>query len=300
MAFNWQGYETQWKRKRKNSDCKRMWRDCDLVKQDDGSFNIYWAYNVWERDEATGKGKTVRGERKPLAHITQDNVLTITFDRTPCLTSMNRLSHIIGLEVYGDTAHHKNNIHKVRVSGRQWQGRTFKNMPWCPTKNGILSKENIPFSDGMQFRMDVDGSPTELITVEQDIKVLVKNEAVQQAKADTKLIRVLIRGMARLGVFDIQVQDKLDRVWHHSARRVIKLEEVNYKNPLGSDAESVFLLGLEKSSPPDRSTYVNNQWVQRKPEEVRAILVDNAIENGMKALRRHIYETTDGLERVIA
>ena len=297
MAFNWQGYETQWKRKRKNSDCKRMWRDCDLVKQDDGSFNIYWAYNVWGRDEVTGRGKNVRGERKPLAHITQDNVLTITFEQTPCLTSMNRLSHIIGLEVYGDSAHHKTNIHKVRVSGRQWQGRSYKIMPWCPTANGNWAKENIPFSTGMQFRMDADGSPTELITVEQDTKVLVKNEAMQKAKADTKVIRLLLRGMVRLGSFDKQIMEHLERRWYTKVNE-FKIEEVNYKVPMGSDAEIVFNIGLEHSKVPDRSTYVNNQWVQRTVDECRAILVDNAIENGMKALRRHIYETTDGLERI--
>jgi hypothetical protein len=292
MGWNWQQYEEQWKRKRKNSDCKRMWRDCDLIKQDDGSFNIYWAYNIWERDEATGNAKTVRGERKPLAHITQDNVLTITFKQIPCLTSMKRLSHIIGMEVYGDSAHHKTSVHKTRVAGMSFGGSRV--MPWAPSTD--YWKSNIPFSTGMQFRMDANGDPTELLKVEQDIKVLVKPEAVQQAKADTKIIRLLLRGMVRLGVFDQHIQDKLDRVWHHSARRVIKIEEVNYKTPLGSDAESVFLLGLEKSSPPDRSAYVNDQWVQRTNEQRYALLVDNAIDNGMKMLRRHIYETNDGLE----
>jgi hypothetical protein len=150
----------------------------------------------------------------------------------------------------------------------------------------------------MQFRMDANGDPTELITVEEDIKLLVKNEAIQQAKADTKLIRVLIRGMARLGVFDQQIQDKLDRVWHHSARREINLAEVNYKTPLGSDAESVFLIGLEKSTAPDKTTYVGGTWAKRSEEERRAMLIDNALENGMKLLRRYIYETTDGLERI--
>jgi hypothetical protein len=295
MGFNWQDYETFWKRKRKNADCKRLFRDCDLIKQDDGSFNLYWAYNIWERDPATGKGKNVRGERKPLAHITTDNVLTILFKQGVCQTSMNRLGKIIGMEVYSDTSHHRTSTHKVRVSGKSWSGR--KVMPWCPPHES-WKKANIPFSTGMQFRMDANGDPTELITVEEDIKLLVKNEAIQQAKADTKLIRVLIRGMARLGVFDQQIQDKLDRVWHHSARREINLAEVNYKAPLGSDAESVFLIGLEKSTGPDKSVYINGSWTKRSEEERRAMLIDNALENGMKLLRRYIYETTDGLERI--
>jgi len=98
-------------------------------------------------------------------------------------------------------------------------------------------------------------------------------------------------------VFDQQIMEHLDRKWYTKVNE-FKVEEVNYKTPMGSDAEIVFNLGLEHTTVPDRSTYVNNQWVQRKPEEVRAILVDNAIENGMKALRRHIYETTGGLERI--
>ena len=292
MGWNWQMYETHYKRKRKNSDNKRIFRDCDLVKNDDGSFNIYWAYNLWNhRDEATQKRVMKRAERKPLAHITQDNVLTILFDRTPCLTSMRRLTYIIGLEVYSDTAHHRTNIHKVRLSGKKYRNKAWHSMPWCPAKG------NIPFSKGMQFRMDNNGYPTELIKAEEDIKVLVKNEAIQQAKADTKVIRVLIRGMVRLGVFDKQITEHLERKWYTKVNE-FKIEEVNYKVPMGSDAEIVFNIGLEHTNVPDRSTYVNNQWVQRTLEECRSILVDNAIENGMKALRRHIYETTGGLERV--
>lgn len=292
MGWNWQMYETHYKRKRKNSDNKRIFRDCDLVKNDDGSFNIYWAYNLWNhRDEVTQKRVMKRAERKPLAHITQDNVLTILFDRTPCLTSMRRLTYIIGLEVYSDTAHHRTNIHKVRLSGKKYRNKAWHSMPWCPAKG------NIPFSKGMQFRMDNNGYPTELIKAEEDIKVLVKNEAIQQAKADTKVIRVLIRGMVRLGVFDKQITEHLERKWYTKVNE-FKIEEVNYKVPMGSDAEIVFNIGLEHTNVPDRSTYVNNQWVQRTLEECRSILVDNAIENGMKALRRHIYETTGGLERV--
>jgi hypothetical protein len=294
MGWNWQQYEEQWKRKRKNSDNKRMWRDCDLVKQDDGSFNIYWAYNVWERDEATGKGKTVRGERKPLAHITQDNVLTITFQRIPCLTSMKRLSHIIGMEVYGDSAHHKTSVHKTRVSATAWRERQQTPMPWSPSTDSW--RANIPFSTGMQFRMDNDGYPTELLKVEQDTKVLVKPEAVQQAKADTKVIRLLLRGMVRLGVFDQHIQERLNRQWSVNQPERIKIQDVNYKVPMGSDAEAVFLLGLDKANTPDRSCYVDDKWIQRTPEQLHTILVDNAIDHGMKMLRRHIYETNDGLE----
>jgi hypothetical protein len=170
-------------------------------------------------------------------------------------------------------------------------------MPWCPT-NGTQSKENIPFSTGMQFRMDSDGLPTELITVAPDTKVLVKPEAIQQAKADTKIIRLLLRGMVRLGAFDQYVQERLNRQWYVDQPKRTPLSDINYKTPLGSDAEALFLLGLDKASTPDTSCYVNNNWVQRKPEERHAILVDNAIEHGMKMLRRHIYEITDGLERV--
>lgn len=297
MAFNWQGYETQWKRKRKNSDNKRIFRDCDLVKNDDGSFNIYWAYNLWNhRDPVTQKRVMKRAERKPLAHITQDNVLTILFSKTPCLTSMRRLTYIIGLEVYGDSAHHKTNIHKTRVSATAWCGRQQTPMPWSPSTD--YWRANIPFSAGMQFRMDNNGHPTELLKVEDDVKMLVKNEAIQQAKADTKVIRLLLRGMVRLGAFDHHIDERIERRWSVNQLDRTPLKDINYKVPMGSDAKAVFLLGLDKANVPDRSTYVNNQWVQRKPEEVRALFVDNAIENGMKALRRHIYETTGGLERI--
>ena len=295
MGWNWQMYETHYKRKRKNSDNKRIFRDCDLVKNDDGSFNIYWAYNLWNhRDEVTQKRVTKRAERKPLAHITQDNVLTILFGRTLCQSSMKRLSSIIGLEVYGDSAHHKTSVHKTRVSATAWCGRQQTPMPWSPSTDSW--RANIPFSTGMQFRMDSNGHPTELLKVEEDTKVLVKPEAIQQAKADTKVIRLLLRGMVRLGAFDHHIDERIDRRWSVNQLDRTPLEDVNYKVPMGSDAETVFLHGLDKANVPDRSTYVGNQWVQRKPEEVRAIFIDNALEHGMKLLRRHIYETNDGLE----
>lgn len=293
MGWNWEMYEKHYKRKRKNSDNKRIFRDCDLVKNDDASFSIYWAYNLWNhRDEVTQKRVMKRAERQPLAHITQDNVLTILFKGTPGQTTARRLTYIIGLEVYSDTAHHRTSIHKVRLSGKKYRNKAWHSMPWCPAKG------NIPFSKGMQFRMDNNGYPSELINAEEDIKVLVKNEAIQQAKADTKIIRVLLRGMVRIGAFDQHIDARLNYKYASQTLVGAALSEVNYKTPLGSDAEAVFLHGLAKTSVPDRSTYVNNQWTQRKPEEIRALFVDNAIENGMKILRRHIYETTDGLERV--
>ena len=296
MGWNWQDYETQWKRKRKNSDHKRMFRDCDLVKQDDGSFNIYWAHNVWAVDPVTNKYKPKRADRQLLGSITPDNVLTIHYDKPVCLTSMKRLTYMIGMEVFSDTSRNKTKKHKVRVAGCTWSSKG-KVMPWCPSGKNPRDGCNIPYSAGMQFRMDKNGDPTELITVEEDIKMLVKSDAIQKAKADTKIIRVLIRGMVRLGAFDRQINEYMDRRWY-AKPNAFDLKDVNYKTPLGSDAEIVFNYGLDHTTVPDRSTYVNNQWVQRKPEEVRAILVDNAIENGMKALRRHIYETTDGLERI--
>lgn len=296
MGWNWQDYETQWKRKRKNLDSKRLFRDCDLIKQDDGSFNIYWAHNIWAVDPVTNKYKPKRADRQLLGSITPDNVLTVHYDKPVCLTSMKRLTYMIGMEVFSDTSRNKTKKHKVRVAGCTWSSKG-KVMPWCPSGRNPRDGCNIPYSAGMQFRMDKNGDPTELITVEEDIKMLVKSDAIQKAKADTKIIRVLIRGMVRLGAFDRQITEHMDRRWYAKVNE-FKVEEVNYKTPLGSDAEIVFNIGLEHTTVPDRSTYVNNQWVQRKPEEVRAILVDNAIENGMKALRRHIYETTDGLERI--
>lgn len=180
----------------------------------------------------------------------------------------------------------------ICVSGMSFGGSRV--MPWAPSTDYF--KSNIPFSTGMQFRMDANGDPTELLKVEQDIKVLVKPEAVQQAKADTKVIRLLLRGMVRLGVFDQYVKERIDRRSYVNQPERIKIQDVNYKVPMGSDAEAVFLLGLDKANTPDRSTYVNDQWVQRTPEQLHTILVDNAIDHGMKMLRRHIYESNDGLE----
>lgn len=298
MGLNWQDYENAWKHKRKNSDNKRIFRDCDLVKNEDESFSIYWAYNMWGNiDPATNKRIPKRAERKPLAHITKDNVLTTLFDRTLCLTSMKRLSYMIGLEVFSDTTHFKTNVHKVRVSAVAWRDREKTLMPWAPST--CYWRSNIPYSAGMQFRMDKDGYPTELLKSELDVKVLVKKEAIQKARADTKLIGVLMRSMIRLGVFDKHIDGALDGKYNWSTPKANQeIQNVNYKEPTGEDAQTLFLVGLNKTNRPDLSTYVNNVWAQVPRETRRATFVSRIIDNSMEMLRRHIYETTDGLERV--
>jgi hypothetical protein len=204
---------------------------------------------------------------------------------------------MIGLEVFSDTKHYKTNIHKVRVSAVAYRNREKILMPWAPATS--YWKANIPYSTGMQFRMDKDGDPTELLKSELDVKVLVKKEAIQKARADTKLIGVLMRSMIRLGVFDEHIELALDGKYHWSAPKTdAKIENVNYKEPTGEDAQTLFLVGLNKTNRPDLSTYVNNVWAQVPRETRRATFVSRIIDNSMEMLRRHIYETTDGLERV--
>jgi hypothetical protein len=302
MGMNWHNYEHDWQRRRKNSDEKRLWRDVRLTKDSDGTFHLDHIPRVWEQD-ANGKWAPTRKHAHPLAKITSDNVLTLLYERTPDITVSNRLSTILNRAVWSNTTNHRNKTHKVRIRTVVWnrEGQGYIPDPWHPT--GVAPSNwahgTIPYKAGLVFQLDsMTGDPIALLTPVEDTSILVKNSAVQKAKADTKVLRTLVRSMARMGVYDEHIDKKFNGSYWSSLRNA-KIEEVNYQQPLGDDAEKVFVYGLFKANRPDTHYYRQGSWVPRPADEIRQNLIDNAIDNGMRALRQHIYSTTDGYETVV-
>jgi hypothetical protein len=300
MGWNWHNYEQEWQRRRKNSDEKRMWRDVRLTKDQNGTFHLDYMPMHWIQ-LANGKHKRERIIAYPLAKITADNVLTVLYESRPDITICNRLTEIIGRPVWSDVSHHRNKEQTVRIRPAKWNRtrQQYEIDSWCPS--GVhptnWAHGTIPYKTGLMFQLDnITGDPISLLTPVEDITIAVKNEAIQRTKADTKVLRVLLRGMARMGTFDEWLDQKLERGW---VRATTSLDQVNYKEPLGSDASTVFLHGLSICSAPGMSHYVGNTWTRRTPQERREMLMSAAIDNGMRALRKHIYSTTDGYERIV-
>ena len=292
MGWTWHNYEEAWKRRRSGADHKRLWRDCDLVKNDDASFSVYWAYKAYDGyDAKTSKNKYIKTDRKPLAHITTDNVLTMLLDPIHCdQTSMRRLTYAVNTYVYRDSSHCRTRVHKIRVSGQKGWGKGT--MPWCPT----TPEKSIPYTVGMQFKLDNTGYPVELLKSQPDIRLRVKKDAAQKAKADTKIMGILLRSMIRLGEFDHYINDAMSRGYSHTQSTDF---DINYKEPTGDDARQVFLYGFNRTQVPAMSMYRNSTWTKVTENERRTMYIDRIVDNGMTALRRHIYETTGGLEEVV-
>jgi hypothetical protein len=300
MGWNWHNYEHEWQRRRKNTDEKRIWRDVRMTKDNEGTFHLDYQPKEWKQSD-DGKYHALRESSYKLATITSGNVLTLLYEDRPSMTVCNRLTDIIGRNVWSDTTHHRNKENTVRIrTARHVRNQGVIADPWHPTgvPPGDWARGTIPYKAGLMFRLDTYGDPIQLLTSVEDISVLVKNEAVQRAKAETKVLRVLVRSMVRLGVFDDLANQRLSSYRSYISDDKL-LEQIDYKTPTAESAKAVLIIGLSKVNVPNQSHYVDGTWTKRSLEDRRRELLDHAIDSGLKVLRNHIYSTTDGYERVV-
>ena len=115
-------------------------------------------------------------------------------------------------------------------------------------------------------------------------------------KASTAVLRKLTIAMARMGTFDEHIKEAFKGRWRFNA--VGKIDKVTYHEPTAHDAEVVFTHGLKATNTPDKHRYENGKYVEISDAERFATLRTRAIENGMKMLRKHIYDTNDGYEKI--
>lgn len=290
--------------RRKSLDYKAYKTDTHLTKRPDGSFlfsymQYEWTYNKTKRIHERSKTRAVT----PLCSIDQDNVVTLLigdkgWPSVAHMTIRNRLMDITGLDMYSDTGHHKSKDTAIRITGRYYDMKAgWLKQPWC----AHTPDNTIPYVAGTQFKTinnGRDGGLVECLNPPKDMKKLVKQEAIQQVKAETAVIRKLAKVMLRVG-FDEYIEKRIDRHW--GLRIEAKpLSEVNYLNPTGDDAMAVLKAGYDKSNRPDDSIFDSSvgKYVERPRDVQVQILRERVLENGMKALRQHIYETTNGYEKV--
>lgn len=301
LTYDW--VEAVFKSRRKNTDVKKYKPDTHIFKQDDGTFIFKFVSRSWtKQDDDTYKYEVVG--YVDLLSITPDNVVTLLMLESGGWPSMqhmtlrNRMAQLTGFVIYSDTAHHKNKGTAIRIEGRRYDYKHgWTSQDWC------AGGKSLPYVAGTQFKTlsnGKNGGFVECLNPPKDYKNLVKQEVIQQVKAETAVLRKLAMVMARID-FEEQIMARIS--FSYPPRREYKaLKDVNYKNPAGEDALAVLYAGLYITQRPDRSRYDINlqKWVERPMEEVIQALRNRIVDNGMKALRKHIYDTTDGYEIVEA
>jgi len=186
------------------------------------------------------------------------------------MTNRNLMSLGIGdVPIYSDMSAHRNKVHTIRLHAQ--------------------GKSN-PYAPGIQVKLH-HGQAIEFANFPVDMTRAVTNEAKSAVKDETTKIRKLTRVMARMGVFDNIARETLGNWVRKSPYDISK---VNYKDPVGSDAEYLFRVGLGCCDFPNHSEYANGVWTRLTEERRLAIYKDRAVEAGLRALRKHIYSTKEG------
>jgi hypothetical protein len=234
-----------------------------------------------------------------LVSIAPDNVMTLLAPDTKSwpsvhyMTIRKLLQDITGLTIYSDTGHHRNKETAIRITHRFYSEHGWSKPAWCANTND----KTIPYKAGTQFRtISQKTGLTECLNTPKDIKNVVKNEAIQSVKADTVVIRKLAMVMLRVG-FEEHIEKKLSNYWY-SPQQTKLLKDIEYKNPTGDDAMAVLTHGMRIANKPDTHVWADGKYTERTMDERVRLMRERTLDNGMKALRKHIYATTDGYEQV--
>lgn len=285
--------------RRKTKSFKAYKTDTHLTKEADGTLMFTYLQYNWEKNESSGRYE--RSEVRnatPLVSITPDNVMTLLAPETKSwpsvhhMTIRNRLQEITGFAVYSDTAHHKNKETPIRITHCYYDDHGWVKQAWCAN----TPDKSIPYKVGTQFRISDKQGKVECLNPPTDIKSVVKSSAVQQVKGDTAVIRKLAMVMLRVG-FEEQIEKKLTSYWY-APQQTKLLSDVNYKDPTGDDAMAVLAKGMRMATRVDESYWDGKTYRNRSMDERVSLMRERVLENGMKALRKHIYKTTDGYEKV--
>ena len=210
-----------------------------------------------------------RHDENLLFSISPTNLVTLHGDGKD-MTMRNLLSLGIGdTPIYSCTTNHRNKVHTIRMHAQ--------------------GKSN-PYAPGIQVQLH-HGKATEFFNIPVDMNRVVTKEAKNEVKDETAKIRKLTKVMARMGVFDNIAHGALGNWWKGGIQSV---EGINYKDPVGSDAENLFRVGICHCNPPNHSDHVDGVWTRLSEEQRVAIYKKRAVEAGLRALRKHIYGNTEG------
>jgi hypothetical protein len=250
----YEDYRRLYGTRRKGKDYKLIFRSCHL-RLEGYDFAIRHRY-----------------EEELVFTISPTNLVTL-HGHGESMTNRNLLSRGIGYTpIYSDMSAHRNKVHTIRL---HTQGKSN------------------PYAPGIQAQLNDKGEPTAFFNFPVDMTRAVTNEAKSAVKDETTKIRKLTRVMARMGVFDKIAHGRLGN-WGMGRGVREDISKVNYKDPVGSDAEYLFCVGLGCCDFPNHSEYVNGVWTKVSEEQRLIIYRDRAVEAGLRALRKHIYSTKEG------
>lgn len=269
-ALTYADYVALFARRKKGSDVKSIYRDCQLRFEND-IFTVVQTRRWWEDQSVVPQ---------VMWSIDPFNIVTL-YAEASTITVRNRLTRAIGRWVFSDLSRHKTKESAVRI---------FK------TKS--YEDGTIPYHMGLQVQLAPEGEIESFINPRKDVKILVKKDAIKTVSTSTARLRKLTITMAKMGVFDEAVSMRLGGSYYLRSNDVKDISDINYQDPLGEDAEAVFYRGMDSAMTPPQSGFVDGQWTRIPLEERRQAYHHNIIESGMKALRKHIYEQTNSYERV--
>lgn len=254
MALTYANYAQLFDSRRKSNDYKPMPSGCRLFRNGD-DFEVRYVSRL-------------------LYTIAPADVVTLHGNGN-VMTERRLMGLAVDTYIYSDMAQHGNKSHTIRMRVHG------KSKPYAP---GIQVRLNHHSRDAHEY----SNFPVDMVKK-------VAATAKKTAKDETETIRKLLKVMARLGAFDEILKDLRSlRQYTGTWLPLSKLNEVNIKDPVGSDAELLFRIGLGCCSAPNHSGYRNGVWTTWNAEELMRIHRDRAVEAGLRALRKRIYLTTEG------
>jgi hypothetical protein len=281
LADTYTNYKAIFATKLKSCDFKRIFSDCNLYDRGTHMEITHNAFVRWDRPESGGRWKKITEER-PLATITPDNVLTMTYADEVDITVCNRLTRLTGWP--------------VRLNKRQYSHHRQHVRVYCfPSWN-----QSEPYFAGMKW--DVSGGAAKLLNQQPDLKIVVDNTKVQQAKKEFDAFRKLCKVLAKIGAFDEFADKYMRERWTIPLDKVKPLDEINTANPEFDDAMALIHHGGVNTVRPDFHYWhaYTKQYVQRDLHEVKKGWLERCVENGLKQLRKQFYKANDGYMELAA
>jgi hypothetical protein len=259
---------------------KRVFKDCNLYDRGTHFEITHSKFKEWQQTSAGYKKIT---EEVPLATITPDDVLTMTYAGDVDMTMCNRLTYLTGWAVGLNKRRYGNHKQHVRV--------------YC-VDSGWHNSE--PYFAGMQW--DVTGGGAKLLNPQPDLKLVVSNEHVQKVKKEFDQLRKLTRTMLRLGSFDDFAKQYMTNRWQIKLNDYKSLDQIDPNNPIGDDAMALIAFGGHNISRPDMHYWhpQTRQYFKRDPHEVMRDWLTKAMERGLSEMRREFYKRNDGYMEIAA
>ena len=278
VTYSW--CEANFKHKLKSRDYKTIFKDCRLY---DRGTHFEITHNRFKEWELTSKGYRKITEEVPMATVTPDDVLTMTYDGTVDMTMCNRLTLLTGWPVGLNKRQFGNHKQHVRV--------------YC-VGDGYSASE--PYFAGMQWHVKNGGA--HLMNPQPDLKLIINNDHVKQVRKEFDALRKLTRTMIRLGSFDDFAAEYMVNRWKIRPDAYKALKDIDPNNPIGDDALALIAFGGYNIQRPDLHTWdpVARAYVKLESDTVMRNWLMKAMERGLKEMRKDFYEHNDAYIEIAA